>query len=86
VSEEQSQQPQVASGERQPGQKKRARVVREEALRPNTSLWPFALAVAIVVILVGVMTNPVVLGLGAALVVAAVIGWSLERVSIPDGK
>ncbi len=53
--------------------------VQEQALSPHNSLWPFALAVAVFVILVGIMTHPIVLGVGAMLAVAAVIGWGLEK-------
>lgn len=52
---------------------------QEQALRPSTSYWPFALAVALSVLLLGVIAGPVVLAIGAVLTAAAVIAWGLER-------
>ena len=43
------------------------------------SYWPFALAVALIILLMGIMTNPIVLGVGVILTIAAVVGWGLER-------
>ena len=45
----------------------------------HTSYWPFALAVALVIVLVGIMSSPIVFGVGALLVAAAAIGWALEK-------
>ena len=42
------------------------------------SYWPFALSCAILVGMVGVVTHPIVLGIGVALAVVAIIGWGLE--------
>ena len=53
--------------------------VQEHALQPSTSYWPFALAVALSILLLGVITGPVVLAVGAVLTAAAVIAWGLER-------
>jgi hypothetical protein len=66
-------------GQSQPGSEAIASEVQEQALSPHHSLWPLALAVALFVILVGIMTHPVVLGVGAVLAVAAGIGWGLEK-------
>ncbi len=53
--------------------------VQERGPSSHNSFWPLALAVAIFVILVGIMTHPIVLGVGAVLAVVAVIGWGLEK-------
>ena len=53
--------------------------VQEQALGPQRSIWPFGLALALIIMLVGLITNPVVLGIGVVLTVAAIIGWGLER-------
>ena len=46
----------------------------------HTSYWPFALAVALVIVLVSIMmTNPVVFGIGVVSVAVAAIGWGLEK-------
>ena len=52
---------------------------QEQALQPSTSYWPFALAVALSILLLGVIAGPVVLAIGAVLTAAAVIAWGLER-------
>lgn len=51
----------------------------EQALNTRTSYWPFALAVALIVVLLGIMTHPIVFGIGVALVATAAIGWGLEN-------
>ena len=52
---------------------------QERALDPQRSIWPFGLAVALIIMLVGLITNPVVLGVGVVLTVAAIVGWGLEQ-------
>jgi len=44
----------------------------------HTSYWPFALAVALIIVLLGIMTHPIVFGIGVVLVAVAAIGWGLE--------
>ncbi|HCF86834.1 MAG TPA: hypothetical protein DEV72_16745, partial [Ktedonobacter sp.] len=51
----------------------------EQALGPQKSYWPLGLALALFILLIGVITNLVVLGIGVVLTVAAVIGWGLEQ-------
>lgn len=51
----------------------------EKAIAPRPSLWPFGLAFAIIIMFVGLITHPIVLGIGILLVVVAVIGWALEK-------
>ncbi len=58
---------------------KRTRLVTEEELLPRPSLWPFALAVSVVIMLGGFVINPIVLVIGVILVIASIIGWNLER-------
>jgi Zn-dependent membrane protease YugP len=74
VSEEQDQGQQVT---------KKARVskaTQEQALGPQKSYWPIGLAIALVILLIGLISNSiVVLGIGVVLSVAAVIGWGLEQ-------
>lgn len=53
--------------------------VQEQALGPQRSIWPFGLAVALIILLVGLITNLVVLTIGVVLTVAAIIGWGLEQ-------
>ena len=49
-----------------------------QALHAKKSYWPFALSFAVLVLMVGVVTHPIVLGLGVALAIVAIIGWGLE--------
>ena len=68
--------PAIASGKRA---KKKAKQVTEEELLPRPSYWPLALAVALIVLLMGAITHPLILGLGVVLVAVAIIGWGIER-------
>ena len=78
---------QVSSGMGEPtvSPSKKKRVVKrvpkidEEAISPRPSYWPFALALALAVLLVGAITNGIILGIGVALVVIANLGWGFER-------
>ena len=49
-----------------------------QALHAKKSYWPFALSLAVLVSMIGVVTTPIVFGLGIALAVIAIIGWGLE--------
>ena len=49
-----------------------------QAVHAKKSYWPFALSLAILVCMIGVVTTPIVLGLGVVLVIVAIIGWGLE--------
>ena len=76
----QNQQAQKAQkGQQLPDKGPPSKGVQEQALQPSTSYWPFALAVALSILLLGVITGPVVLAVGAVLTAAAVIAWGLER-------
>ena len=49
-----------------------------QALHAKKSYWPFALSFAVLIMMIGVVTHPIVLGLGIALAIVAIIGWGLE--------
>ena len=76
MAEEQNQNQQ---GQQLPDKGPPSKGVQEHALQPSTSYWPFALAVALFILLLGVITSPVVLVVGAVLAVGAIIAWGLER-------
>lgn len=59
--------------------KRKTKLVNEADVMPRPSYWPFALAVAMAVMLIGVMLHPAVFILGVILVIGAIIGWALER-------
>lgn len=64
----------------QPANSRKARrLAQVEALKPHPSLWPFALAVSLMVLLIGFITYPVLLGIGVVLTIACVIGLGIER-------
>ncbi|HEY6541198.1 MAG TPA: cytochrome c oxidase subunit 4 [Ktedonobacteraceae bacterium] len=48
------------------------------AIDAKKSYWPFALSFAILIAMVGVVTHPIVLGIGIVLAIVAIIGWGLE--------
>jgi|GEM_PF-1539811 len=48
-------------------------------ITPHPSIWPLALALALVVLLLGTLIHPVVQVIGAILLIGAVIGWLTER-------
>jgi hypothetical protein len=50
----------------------------EQAVHAKKSYWPFALSLAILVSMIGVVTHPIVLGIGVVLAIVAIIGWGLE--------
>ena len=64
-------------GRQLPDKEPPSKGLQEQALHP--SYWPFALAVSLSILLLGVITGPVVLAVGAVLTAAAVIAWGLER-------
>jgi hypothetical protein len=59
--------------------RKRGRLVNAEDVMPRPSLWPIALAFSLVVLLLGIMLHPLVIVLGALMVLGSIIGWNLER-------
>jgi Cytochrome c oxidase subunit IV len=52
---------------------------QKPALSSYRSYWPLALAIALCIVLVGIIVNTVILGIGIVLTIVAVIAWSLER-------
>jgi hypothetical protein len=59
--------------------KKKVYIPSEEEITPRPSPWPIALAVSLAILLVGAIIHPIILGIGVVLVIASVMGWSLER-------
>jgi hypothetical protein len=53
--------------------------VDEAAISPRPSYWPLVLALALVVLFMGVIFNGILLGIGVVLVVIAIFGWSFEH-------
>ena len=51
----------------------------ERALNAHTSYWPFALAVALIIVLLGIMSSPIIFGIGVVLVAVGAIGLGLEN-------
>lgn len=74
---EQAQSSLVVSGKKRG--KKKGRLVNAEEIMPKPSYWPLALAVSFVLLMMGIMISWIVIGVGAVLVIASVMGWSLER-------
>lgn len=74
---EQTQNPLVVSGKKRG--KKKGRLVSVEEIMPKPSYWPLALAVSFVLLMMGIMISWIVIGVGAVLVIASIMGWSLER-------
>ena len=72
---------QPASSERPINERptKGVKALREQDFHSYSSYWPLALALAMIIALVGVMTSPIVLGIGVVLIAVAIIGWGLER-------
>jgi hypothetical protein len=68
-------------GQRKQGSKKQSAsdAAMEQAIKPKQSYWPFTLAASLSITLVGVMSHPIVLWVGVALVVVSFVGWGLER-------
>lgn len=53
--------------------------VDEAAISPRPSYWPLVLALALVVLFMGVILNAILLGVGVVLVAIAIFGWSFEH-------
>ncbi len=77
MSEEQNQ---SETGVKKNLSKPTAKATQEQALGPQKSYWPLGLALALIILLLGIITNLIFLvGIGVVLTVAAVIGWGLEQ-------
>ena len=59
--------------------KRKKALPKEEDLMPRASIWPLATTVAIALILVGFVFQPIVCGLGVVLLIGCIIGWIYER-------
>lgn len=59
--------------------RKASKEVKEQAINSKRSYWPFALAFALFIMLLGVVVHPIIFWLGLVLVAGAIIGWGLER-------
>lgn len=82
MQEQAMQETQEAQASARKGKKRVVKKVTEadlQAISPRPSYWPLALAFAIVVFLYGAVGNEYIMGVGAVFVIAAVIGWGLER-------
>jgi Flp pilus assembly protein TadB len=51
----------------------------ENAASPRPSYWPIVLAFSLCVMFLGVAWHPIMMGIGAVLVITSLIAWSLER-------
>ena len=58
---------------------KPAKTVQAQITGPYSSYWPLTLAVALSLVLLGIIINPIILAVGVALTIGAIIGWGLER-------
>jgi len=65
---------------KQPSKKQKAsNEALDQFIKPKQSYWPFALAASLTITLAGVISHPIVLWVGVALVVVSLAGWGLER-------
>ncbi len=64
---------------KQSSNKQKASEAMQQAINPKQSYWPFALAVALFIALLGVIVHPIVFGAGLVLVAISIIGWGLEH-------
>jgi ABC-type proline/glycine betaine transport system permease subunit len=76
LSQGQGQQATPAEGKLSKRAQEQAQVM---ALKPATSIWPIALALSLFIMLLGIMTYPIIIGIGAVMTIAAIIGWGVER-------
>jgi Cytochrome c oxidase subunit IV len=72
----------VAAASTAPGKKrgkKKTPPVDVNAISPRPSYWPLVLAFSVSVLLLGLVTHPIILGVGVVLVIGTLIGWFTER-------
>ncbi len=69
----------ASSGAAGGGQAAEGRAPVVAAATGHASFWPVVLAFAIAVVCFGLVTVPLVMALGALLIVVAAVGWGLER-------
>lgn len=46
---------------------------------PKPSFWPLALALSLLLVAVGVLTTLIISALGILLVIACIVGWTIEN-------
>src|SRR5438270_4549073 len=60
-----------------------AKSIRLSGQKPTissyTSYWPLAMALALCIVFLGLILNPIILTIGIVLTIAAAIAWGLER-------
>lgn len=61
------------------GSKRKRRVVDVEEIMPKPSYWPLAAAASFVMLLIGMLISWIVIAIGTVMLVACIVGWSLER-------
>ena len=59
--------------------RRKTKLVNVEEIMPRPSLYPLALALSIAFLLFGVLVSPIMIGIGALLIVISIVGWILER-------
>lgn len=59
--------------------KRKGKWVSIEEVSPKPSYWPIILTVSICLLLMGIVVHPIVIGVGALLVIISIMGWMLER-------
>ncbi len=76
MSEEQLQSP-------QPQKKESVRKLTPEQMKSigsYKSYWPLALALALVILLIGIVSNSIVIGVvGVVVTATAIVGWGIEK-------
>ena len=75
-----TEQPSQRSSQREQASNKQkvSKEVLEQAISSNRSYWPFALAVALSIALIGVIVHWILFAIGLLLAAVAVIAWGLE--------
>jgi len=46
---------------------------------PEPSFWPLILAIGAALIAIGILTTVIISGIGIVLLIASIIGWSMEN-------
>jgi hypothetical protein len=59
--------------------RRRTRLVNVADISPRPSFYPLALALSIAFVLFGVLVSPIMIGIGALLIVISIVGWILEN-------
>lgn len=51
----------------------------EKTISPGHSVWPLVLALALIVLFLGIILHPIVLVIGIIMLVGSAVGWIIER-------